>query len=476
MPLIISYILLFIFVSRILVEFIMMFFDRFKAFFKTLAVFINNLPRKHFFALIILFVFLLIISFIPSQVHTKKNIKRQLVLPNQVTSSQVITPNGQKKTVTNSLEPIESDASPQNDISATYAGNREVQFDIKAGDTVSDIFQQEGISAALLQELLEADLQYVRLANLLPGQKLKLLISPEKQLLSLTIIVDLANTLTYTLKDGKYVSNLEVKQGEWHNSVYRGEINGSFYINAKEAGLSASQIQQISRALSDKIDFNRQLRVGDKFDVLVAKQYIDGEYTNDSEVLAVVLESQKQMYTAFMNEDGRYYDKDGLGLSKAYRRYPFNGKYRISSPFNLKRRHPITKRISPHNGTDFALPIGTNVYSIGDGVVTLVGNHPAAGRYIVIKHSRKYTTRYLHLSKALVHKGQSIKMGQLIAKSGNTGRSTGAHLHFEFQINGRAVNAMKVDLPLSKEVPKKQKAEFVKRRDLYLKEMGKELT
>jgi len=454
----------------------MMFVSRLKAFFKTLAVFINNLPRKHFFALIILFVLLLIISFIPSQIATKKNIERQLVLPSHVSTSQTVEPSSSTTAVTSRIEPLVLDTSLQTDISTNYSANREVEYEIKSGDTVSEIFQREGISAALLQELLEADLQYVRLSNLLPGQKLKLLISPDNELLSLVIIIDLANTLTFTLKEGEYVSNLETKQGEWHNSVFRGEINGSFYINAKAAGLSAGQIQQISRALGDKIDFNRQLRVGDKFDVLVAKQYIDGEYTYDSEVLAVVLESQKQIYTAFMNEDGRYYDKDGLGLSKAYRRYPFNGKYRISSPFNLKRRHPITKRISPHHGTDFALPVGTNVYSIGDGVVTLVGNHPAAGRYIVIKHSRKYTTRYLHLSKALVHKGQSIKMGQLIAKSGNTGRSTGAHLHFEFQINGRAVNAMKVNLPLSKEVPKKQKAEFNKRRDLYLKEMGKDLT
>ena len=176
-----------------------------------------------------------------------------------------------------------------------------------------------------------------------------------------------------------------------------------------------------------------------------------------------------------LNEDGRYYDKDGHGLSKAYRRYPFDGRYRISSPYNLRRLHPITKRISPHHGTDFATPMGTKVYAIGDGVVTRVGNHPAAGKYVVMKHGRKYTTRFLHLSKIYVHKGQRIKMGELVARSGNTGRSTGAHLHYEFQINGRAVDAMKVNLPLSKEVPKKQKTVFNKRRDLFLKEMGEAL-
>ena len=149
-----------------------------------------------------------------------------------------------------------------------------------------------------------------------------------------------------------------------------------------------------------------------------------------------------------------------------------NGKPRISSRFNPKRLHPITKRVSPHNGTDFAVPVGTNVYATGDGVVLRAGYHPAAGNYIVIKHGRKYTTRFLHLSKILVHKGQRVAIDQLIAKSGNTGRSTGAHLHYEFHVYNKPVNAMTVDLPLSQEVPKKELKAFNARRDLSLREMG----
>jgi murein DD-endopeptidase len=436
-----------------------------KAFFNALAVFLNNLPRKHFFALIILFVFLLILAFMPSQVATKKTIKRQLQLP-----TVVDMPDDHAM-----AEPISGVTDGYGKVSSDYPQNRELEIEVKAGDTVSAIFQKEGLSAAVLQELLEVDEQYLRLGNLMPGQTLQLLISPDNKLLALKVVIDLSNTLTFTLKEGEYVSRLETKQGEWRNSVYHGTITGSFYVNAKQAGLSAGQIQQISNALQDKIDFNRQLRTGDKFHVLVAKQYIDGQYSFDCEVQAVLIETRRQTYSAFLNEDGRYYDKDGRGLSKAYRRFPFNGRYRISSPFNLRRLHPVTKRISPHRGTDFATPIGTKLYAIGDGIVTRVGNHPAAGKYVVMKHGRKYTTRFLHLSKIYVRKGQHIKMGQLIAKSGNTGRSTGPHLHYEFHINGRAVNVMKVKLPLSKEVPKKQKIVFNKRRDLFLKEMGSEL-
>lgn len=440
----------------------MSFFARFKALLTTFISFINNLPRKHFFALIIIFVCLLVISFLPDHSVETKNIKRQLTLPlkTEVNENYAIA------------EPIELEKEKYGKTDIDFTGTREVRLLIKEGDSLSNLFQKEGLSAAVLHELLESDKQYLRLGNLLPGQEVRLLVDDENKLLALKLKIDFANTLSFVLKEGSYVSLLETEQGEWRNSYYQGSVTGSFYINAKEAGLSAGQIQQISGALQEKFDFNRQLRAGDTFHVLVSKQYIKGQYTYDSEVLSVLIKTNRQTYSAFLSEDGRYYDEDGQGLGKAYRRSPLDGKHRISSSFNPRRLHPVTKKIRPHNGTDFAVRTGTKVFSIGDGVVQRAGYHPAAGNYIVIKHGRKYTTRYLHLSKIYVRKGQRIKMGRLIAKSGNTGRSTGPHLHYEFHIYNKPVNAMKVNLPLSKEISKKNKKAFNKRRDGFLKEMS----
>jgi len=433
-----------------------------KNMFRKVLSFINNLPRLHFWAIISLFFFLLIVSLIPPSKHSGKTIKKELALPTS----------GSLKGDYAVAEPSKVNGDANNKLLPDFSANREVDITISAGDTLSEIFSNESISAAVLQELLEADTEYLRLANLLPGQVVQLLISPDNQLLSLKLVIDRANTLSFVLKDGGYTSNLEIKEGEWRNSYYQGSVTGSFYVSAKKSGLSASQIQQISSALSDQFDFNRQLRLGDTFHVLVAKQYIEGAYSFDSEVLAIIIKTRSRNYTAFLNEDGRYYDQQGKGLSKAYRRYPVNGKPRISSRFNPKRLHPITKRVSPHNGTDFAVPVGTNVYATGDGVVLRAGYHPAAGNYIVIKYGRKYTTRFLHLSKILVHKGQRVAIDQLIAKSGNTGRSTGAHLHYEFHVYNKPVDPMKVDLPLSQEIPKKELEAFNVRRDLSLREMG----
>ena len=432
------------------------------SFIRVLPRALASLPRLHIWIIASLCLFVLIVSLIPADVIVDKPIKRQLILP-----------------ASDSLKGQYAIAQPLNAIRESngklfpdFSGNREVEIVISTGDTLSGIFSKEGLSAAVLLELQEADKEYLRLGNLFPGQKVQLLISPKSELLSLKVVIDRGHTLSFTLTDGEYVPHLEVKEAEWRNNFYQGSVIGSFYVSAKKAGLSVGQIQQISSALQDKINFNRALRAGDTFKVLVAKKYIDGVYSFDSEVLATIIKTRSTTYTAFLHEDGRYYDKNGKGLSKAYRRYPINGKHYVTSRFNPRRLHPVTRRISPHNGTDFRAKVGTRVYSVGDGVVTSAYYHPAAGNYIVIKHGRKYTSRFLHLSKMLVRKGQRVEMGQLIGRSGNTGRSTGPHLHYEFHVYNKPVDPMKVDLPLSQEVSKKEKAAFNKRRDLFLREMG----
>ena len=118
--------------------------------------------------------------------------------------------------------------------------------------------------------------------------------------------------------------------------------------------------------------------------------------------------------------------------------------------------------MGPHNGVDFATPTGTRVLSTGDGIVSRVGNHPYAGKYIDIQHSGQYKTRYLHLHRVLVRKGQNVSRGQRIALSGNTGRSTGPHLHFELHIKGRAVNPMTAKIPVTRSIPKKHRRTFAK--------------
>ena len=136
----------------------------------------------------------------------------------------------------------------------------------------------------------------------------------------------------------------------------------------------------------------------------------------------------------------------------------------MSSGFNPRRKHPVTGRISPHNGTDWATPTGTPIVSTGDGVVIMTRKHPYAGNYVVIEHGSRYKTRYLHLSKILVRKGQKVSRGQRIGLSGATGRVTGPHIHYELIDRGRPVNALTANIPMAQSVPKSQMVEFERNR------------
>jgi murein DD-endopeptidase MepM/ murein hydrolase activator NlpD len=244
-----------------------------------------------------------------------------------------------------------------------------------------------------------------------------------------------------------------------------GEINGSFSTSGNALGLGQSEIEQIVTLLKDKINFSRDLRAGDKFEVVQSRQFVGDTLTGNREIQAVKIYNRGAIFSAYLHSDGQYYDQNGDSLQRAFQRKPINGNYRLSSHFNPKRKHPVTGRVAPHNGTDWATPTGTPIVSTGDGVVAMTRKHPYAGNYVVIQHGSRYKTRYLHLSKILVRKGQKVSRGQRIGLAGATGRVTGPHIHYELLDRGRPVNAMKANIPMANSVPKKQRAAFNDQRD-----------
>lgn len=332
---------------------------------------------------------------------------------------------------------------------------------ISTGDTLSGLFVQAGVDQQTMYRVLEADLNVLALDTLKPGNEIKFWLDDKGELEKLELYFSAARQVVFTrFDDGSFnVDEINV-EGIWRNNTLSGEIQGSFYLSAKRAGLNAGEIQRIESLLKEKLNFARDLRAGDRFSVLMNNQYIDGSATGTSDILGLTIHRGRSDITAFQNSDGNFYDDQGRSLSRAFQRIPLQKNYRISSRFNPHRHHPVTGRTSPHNGTDFATPIGTKIVAPGDGIVSLVTEHRFAGKYVVIEHGNNYRTRYLHLSKPLVHKGQRVSRGQVIALSGNTGRITGPHLHYEFHINGRPVDPMKANIPMASKLNKKQMNEF----------------
>lgn len=345
-------------------------------------------------------------------------------------------------------------------------------YTIAPGDTLSQIFTRLRIPQQTMYEILETDLAILALDTLKPGHNLRFWMNADKtELVKIEIEFSLAHKVAYQRVDGDGFEYRELLlPGDWQQELLAGEVKGSFYLSAQRAGLDPGEIMAISALLKEKINFNKGFRLGDQFQIIRSKQMVSGQATGETRVEGIRILNQRREITAFLYNDS-YYDQNGVGLERAFSRLPLARSYRITSGFNPKRRHPITRLIRPHNGTDFATPIGTPVLSTGDGIVTEVKKHPYAGLYIKIKHGQKYQTRYLHLKKAFVRKGQTVSRGQKIALSGNSGRSTGAHLHYELHINNRPVNAMKADIPIMTEIEGNERQAFKQRVSGYLREM-----
>lgn len=321
-------------------------------------------------------------------------------------------------------------------------------YGIRQGDTFTKLAQERfGMGHSDVANLLDSLPDTKVFDRWRAGDRFDYQLDADGQLIALRIMKNPRSGYLIKREADSFETASIERDGEATQRLYAGRISGSFTRSAQATGLTSTEVSELSRVLTKKIDFRRDTRRGDNFQVLVETDLIDGHYL-DPRILAVNYDGERANITLVRNpEDNKFYTPEGESLDPAFDRHPFDGNYRLSSHFNPARRHPTTGRVSPHKGTDFAMPVGTSINAPANGRVVKVGNHPAAGRYVEILHDNGYKTRYLHLSQPLVKNNQRVTMGERIALSGNTGRSTGPHLHYEVLVNNRQVNAMTVPLP-----------------------------
>ncbi|HHF4586794.1 murein DD-endopeptidase MepM [Haemophilus influenzae] len=318
-------------------------------------------------------------------------------------------------------------------------------YTVTEGDRLKDVLVLSGLDDSSVQPLITLDPQ---LAHLKAGQQFYWILDKNDTLEYLNWLVSEKEERIYErLEDGKFKRQVIEKKSIWRKEVLKGEIQNSLNSSLREKGLDTRQISQLSNALQWQVSL-RKLKKGTQFAILVSREYLGDKLTGQGNVEALRISSGGKNYYAVQAANGRYYNQQGETLGKGFARYPLQRQARVSSPFNPNRRHPVTGRIRPHKGVDFSVSQGTPVIAPADGTVEKVAYQAGgAGRYVMLRHGREYQTVYMHLSKSLVKAGQTVKKGERIALSGNTGISTGPHLHYEFHINGRAVNPLTVKLP-----------------------------
>ena len=248
-------------------------------------------------------------------------------------------------------------------------------------------------------------------------------------------------------------------------------INSSLWNDMRAAGASPLIILSLSDIYAWTVDFFG-LQKGDRFRVLYEEKVCDGEviaidtvryaiFSHNGKDLPMVMYDQKDGGNIWWNEKGE-------SMRKAFLKAPLKFS-RISSGFSYARRHPVTRRVQPHTGIDYAAPKGTPVMSIGDGVVTSKKYEGAGGNTVRIKHNSVYSTAYLHLSKygPGLKVGQRVRQGQVIGYVGSTGRSTGPHLDFRVWKNGTPINPLKMQSPPAEPIKKENMEAFTTAYDRY---------
>jgi len=238
----------------------------------------------------------------------------------------------------------------------------------------------------------------------------------------------------------------------------------SLYKSASDQKIPANVIIEFARIYGFQVDFQRDIRKRDSFQILFEIFKDDnGKVIETGEILFANLKlsgSNNSLY--FYNKEGSrgHYDKNGRSVKKALMKTPINGA-RLSSPFGM-RKHPIDGFNKMHKGTDFAAPMGTPIMASGDGVIKKAGWCGGGGNCIVIKHNSTYQTVYAHMSKFArgIRNGVRVKQAQTIGYVGSTGKSTGPHLHYEVIVNGKKINSQKLKLPSGKILKGDQRKEF----------------
>ena len=329
-------------------------------------------------------------------------------------------------------------------------------FEMIEGDTFAKILQNASIPNNEINQIIEKLNKYIDLGKLKVGTQIDIVneFKNEKRIWNeISIYKDKNTKITVTNNEG--VLSLEKQESRLFSKLRFIEVNveKSIYQSLLNKNVADNVIMDFVQLFSFDVDFQRDIRNGNTLR-LFYEEFVDDEQSTKKfgpiYFAEIGLESDKVSLFRFKDKNSNlveYFDENGKSATKALMKTPINGA-RISSGYGM-RKHPILGYNKKHQGVDFAAPAGTPIMAAGNGHIEFVGTNGGAGKYIRIKHLNGYKTSYSHLSKYAsgMKKNLKVKQGQVIGFVGNTGLSTGPHLHYEVSFNNEKINPMKMKLP-----------------------------
>lgn len=351
------------------------------------------------------------------------------------------------------------------------AGERSlpIGFSLQAGETLGSALDDLGATSNDIHAIGLAMTDSVSPRELRPGDGYAAYFSADSRLEAVEMTIEGRGRLQLHRRDEDWRPSWRAFERRVDQQQIHGEVESALEAAIVAVGGEAGVAYRMADVLQWDLDFNRDLRRGDRFEVLYEREFVDGRFRSVGDLLALRFRNGGTWIEAYrFGEDGGYYDYAGRPLQKMFLRSPVPYS-RVTSSFSNRRFHPVLKRYRPHYGVDFGAPTGTPVRVTANGVVRFTGWNGGGGKTVEVGHANGYLTAYLHLSKFAkgISSGVRVSQGQVIGYVGSTGLSTGSHLDYRVKQNGRWINPMSLESKPADPVPTDQLERFNDWRDSY---------
>ena len=352
-------------------------------------------------------------------------------------------------------------------ISKINSPYKEIDYIIKNNDSIEKILKNFKVRGEDIKNI-SIKLKQKKLVNIYSGRKLNLIIKKlaDGSNTIVNLVYPLNNTTSIEIRKSQnnFVINENILQLYKREVVIKNIIKNNLYSSAINAGIEPNIIIEFARIFGFEVDFQRDIRKGDWFEILYERFEDDNNKVRDTGKIIYasmfVNGNEINLYNFKYNNIEDYYNISGKSITKSLMKTPINGA-RLSSSFGM-RKHPILGYNKMHRGTDFAAPSGTPIMASGSGTVTRARWCGGGGNCVKIKHNSTYETIYAHMKAFAkgIREGRKVKQGQIIGYVGSTGLSTGPHLHYEVIVNGKKVNSQKLKLPSGKILKGEERKQF----------------
>jgi murein DD-endopeptidase MepM/ murein hydrolase activator NlpD len=342
--------------------------------------------------------------------------------------------------------------------------------------TFSDFLSAQGIATNTIQKIVQDTRPTYNLAMVRAGNQVTMVTAEDGALREIGYEIDPEHMLWIKNQSPGFDANVKEIPFKTKVAAVSGTVHNSLFNAIEDQGEQDQLTLKFADIFAWDFDFNTDTQNGDHFEVIVQKKYLNGQFAGYGKILAAEYDNGGHKYQALLFRDPSgqpaYYAPDGKAVKKAFLRSPLLFAAPITSRFSYHRFHPILKRYLPHLGIDYGAPMGSKVQAVGDGTVIFAGWDGGGGREVKLRHAMGYETFYLHLSRILVHRGEHVHQGQIIALTGRSGLATGPHLDFRIEEHGKFRNFLALKLPPARSVSAQDRPQFEKLRDKMVQELA----